>query len=64
MNRDGNFGGDDTVRVYLDPLNTRRNAYQFVMNSLGGRLDQLIQNNSDFIREWNTIWTGPLQGRR
>ncbi len=58
MNRDGNFGGDDTVRVYLDPLNTRRNAYQFVMNSLGGRLDQLIQNNSDFIREWNTIWTG------
>jgi len=58
MNRDGNFGGDDTVRVYLDPLNTRRNGYQFVMNSLGGRLDQLIQNNSDFIREWNTIWTG------
>jgi hypothetical protein len=58
MNRDGNFGGDDTVRIYLDPLNTRRNAYQFVMNSLGGRLDQLIQNNTDFIREWNTIWTG------
>jgi hypothetical protein len=58
MNRDGNYGGDDTVRVYLDPLNTRRNGYQFVMNSLGGRLDQLIQNNSDFIREWNTIWTG------
>ena len=58
MNRDGNFGGDDTVRVYIDPLNTRRNGYQFVMNSLGGRLDQLIQNNSDFIREWNTIWTG------
>jgi Carbohydrate family 9 binding domain-like len=58
MNRDGNFGGDDTVRVYLDPLNTRRNGYQFVLNSLGGRIDQLIQNNSDFIREWNTIWTG------
>jgi hypothetical protein len=57
-NRDGNFGGDDTVRVYLDPLNTRRNGYQFVINSLGGRIDQLIQNNSDFIREWNAIWTG------
>ena len=38
MNRDGTFGGDDTVRVYLDPLNTRRNGYQFVMNSLGGPL--------------------------
>lgn len=58
MNRDGNFGGDDTVRVYLDPLNTRRNGYQFVLNPLGGRLDQIIQNNSDFIREWNTIWAG------
>jgi hypothetical protein len=57
MNRDGNFGGDDTVRVYLDPLNTRRNAYQFVMNSLGGRLDQLIQNNTDFIR--NGTPSGP-----
>jgi hypothetical protein len=62
MNRDGNFGGDDTVRVYLDPLNTRRNGYQFVLNPLGGRLDQIIQNNSDFIREWNTIWAG--QARR
>ena len=58
MNRDGNFGGDDTLRVYLDPLNTRRNGYEFVLNSLGGRLDQLVQNNSDFIREWNTIWAG------
>ena len=28
MNRDGNFGGDDTVRVYLDPLDTHRNASQ------------------------------------
>jgi len=57
-NRDGNFGGDDTIRVYLDPLNTRRNGYQFVLNSLGGRLDQLIQNNTDFVREWNAIWAG------
>jgi hypothetical protein len=58
MNRDGSFLGDDTVRIYLDPLNTRRNGYQFVMNSLGGRIDQLIQNNSDFIRAWNGLWTG------
>jgi len=57
-NRDGNFGGDDTIRVYLDPSNTRRNGYQFVLNSLGGRLDQLIQNNTDFVREWNAIWAG------
>ena len=57
-NRDGSFAGDDTVRITLDPLNTRRNAYLFVMNALGGRIDDLIQNNTDFIRQWNAIWTG------
>ena len=57
-NRDGSFAVDDTVRITLDPLNTRRNGYLFVMNALGGRIDDLIQNNTDFIREWNSIWTG------
>jgi hypothetical protein len=61
MNRDGSFLGDDTVRIYLDPLNTRRDGYQFVVNSLGGRIDQLIQNNSDFIRAWDGLWTGRAQ---
>src|SRR5262245_61920383 len=57
-NRDGSFAVDDTVRLTLDPLNTRRNGYLFVMNALGGRIDDLVQNNTDFIREWNSIWTG------
>ena len=57
-NRDGSFAGDDTVRITLDPLNTRRDGYLFVMNALGGRIDDLIQNNTDFIREWNSIWAG------
>jgi hypothetical protein len=56
--RDGSFAVDDTIRVTLDPLNTRRNGYLFVMNALGGRIDDLVQNNTDFIREWNSIWSG------
>ncbi len=56
--RDGNLGVDDTVRIYLDPQNTRRNSYYFEMNALGARVDALIQNNSDYIKEWNTIWSG------
>ena len=56
--RDGMLGVDDTIRIYLDPQNTRRNSYYFEMNSLGARVDALIQNNTDYIREWNTIWTG------
>jgi Carbohydrate family 9 binding domain-like len=57
-NRDGSFAVDDTVRLTLDPQNTRRNGYLFVMNALGGRIDDLVQNNTDFIREWNSIWIG------
>jgi hypothetical protein len=55
-NRDGSFVADDGVRIYLDPLNTRRNAYHFIVNPLGARIDELIQNNTDFVRPWNTIW--------
>ena len=56
--RDGMLGVDDTVRIYLDPQNTRRNSYYFEMNAVGARVDALIQNNTDYIKEWNTIWTG------
>ena len=56
--RDGMLGVDDSVRIYLDPLNTRRNSYYFEVNALGARVDALIQNNTDYIKEWNTIWTG------
>ena len=56
--RDGMLGVDDTVRIYLDPQNTRRNSYYFEMNALGARVDSLIQNNTDYLKEWNTIWTG------
>jgi hypothetical protein len=56
--RDGMLGVDDTVRLYLDPLNTRRNSYYFEMTAAGARGDALIQNNNDYIREWNTIWSG------
>ena len=56
--RDGNVFLDDSIRLYLDPLNTRRNGYYFEMSPLGARSEALIQNNTDFIREWNTIWAG------
>ncbi len=56
--RDAMLGVEDTVRIYLDPLNTRRNSYYFEMNALGARVEALIQNNNDYIKEWNTIWTG------
>ena len=55
--RDGTIDSDDMVRIYLDPDMTRRNAYVFEVNPLGARRDGLIQNNTDLLYEWNTIWS-------
>ena len=49
------------MRIYLDPLNSRRNSYFFEVNAAGAKQDALIQNNSDFTKEWNTIWTAKVQ---
>jgi hypothetical protein len=54
--RDGDFGGDDFVRIYLDPGRTRRDAYIFDINPLGARADGLLQNNDRTLLEWNPIW--------
>jgi hypothetical protein len=54
--RDTNVSNGDIVRLYLDPEMTRRNAYAFEVNPRGGRLDALIQNNSDYLADWNIIW--------
>jgi hypothetical protein len=50
--RDSGVSNGDIVRLYLDPEQTRRNAYAFEVNPLGGRLDALIQNNADYLPDW------------
>src|SRR5690348_13349892 len=54
--RDGSIDQDDFVRILLDPYKTRRNGYVFEVNALGARREGLVQNNSDFLYEWNTFW--------
>ncbi len=55
--RDGAIDSDDIIRIYLDPNLTRRNGYIFEINPLGARREGLIQNNTDVLYEWNTIWS-------
>lgn len=55
--RDGAIETDDVFRIYLDPSMTRRNGYVFEVNPLGSRRDGLVQNNSDFLYQWNTLWS-------
>jgi len=54
--RDGNIDGGDIFRIYLDPDMSRRNGYIFEVNPLGARREGLLQNNSDVIYQWNTLW--------
>ncbi|MFM9862162.1 MAG: carbohydrate binding family 9 domain-containing protein [Micropepsaceae bacterium] len=54
--RDGNLSSNDLIRIYLDPYKTRRDGYLFEVNPLGARFDGLLQNNSDILGEWDTIW--------
>jgi hypothetical protein len=55
--RDGQIDTDDLFRIYLDPNMTRRNGYIFEVNPLGARREGLLQNNSDVLYQWNTLWS-------
>jgi hypothetical protein len=56
------LGRDDSAKIFIDPNLSRRNGYVFEVNSLGGYVDALIQNNTDFIKNWNAIWQ--VDGKR
>ena len=58
MQRDGPLFTADSVMLYIDPGQTRRNAYNFEIGASGGRTDQLELNNTEELREWDTIWEG------
>lgn len=57
MQRDGALGAADSIVLLIDPGLTRRNAYGFEIDAAGGRRDELEQNNTLEIPEWDTIWT-------
>ncbi len=56
MQRDRELWQDNNIRVYLDPYDSSRDAMAFLVNSLGTQMDILIENNSNFYPEWDTIW--------
>jgi hypothetical protein len=56
MQRDGQLFTSDSVMIYIDPAQTRRNAYNFQIGASGGRTDELNLNNTEELTEWDTIW--------
>jgi hypothetical protein len=53
--RGGNNAGDDLVRILLDPVEDKRNAYLFIVNARGARTEGLaFGEHSSF--NWDGIW--------
>lgn len=56
MSRDGPLYTADSFVIQLDPGQTRRNAFSFEVGASGGRVDEVEQNNTEEIDQWNAIW--------
>jgi len=56
MSRDGPLYTTDSFVIQLDPLQTRHNAQSFEVGASGGRVDEVEQNNTQEIDQWNAIW--------
>ncbi len=56
MQRDLALEDDDGIRILIDPFGSFRDSYFFGVNPNGARNDALVENNSNFRDEWNTIW--------
>src|SRR6185436_2037099 len=58
MRRDGNgvWGADDNVSFMIDTFHDKRNAFEFTLNSIGGRQDGQAFNERQWTGDWNGIW--------
>src|SRR5262245_27659078 len=56
--RDGQILTGDNIQIILDPGQTRRNSYVFMMGPSGGRFDALRLNNVEELPQWDTLWEG------
>lgn len=56
LERDARLQDEDAIRVFIDSFGTFRDGYFFGTNANGARVDALLENNSVFRGEWNTIW--------
>ena len=60
-----NIGQNEYVDVVLDTFHDGRNAVDFTVNPLGGRMDGQITDERDYSADWNPIWsvrTGRFDG--
>ncbi len=57
MRRDDmNVYQNDHIAFVFDTFYDRRNAVEFVINALGGRMDGQITNERQYGGDWNPVW--------
>jgi hypothetical protein len=57
MRREGrNVTQNDNISIIIDTFYDRRNGYEFLINAVGGMVDNQITDERDINRDWNTVW--------
>lgn len=56
MVQGGSINQDDNVSIILDPFNSRRTAYRFMLNPLGIRREGTYDTPSEISWDWKGIW--------
>lgn len=61
MRRDADMEPQDHVIFLFDTFSDRRNAFGFAMNAAGMLHDARVENNQNWVSQWNGIWDGKAQ---
>ena len=58
LRRDADMESQDHVVFMFDTFADRRNAFGFAMNPAGALHDARVENNLNWVSQWNGIWDG------
>ncbi|MFA5849204.1 MAG: DUF5916 domain-containing protein [Bacteroidales bacterium] len=57
LQRDFDWGSDDSFETIISPFNDKRNGYLFIINPNGARADVQITNEGEYFNvAWNGVW--------
>lgn len=60
MRHDQDNGTDDMVQIMIDPYQHQTDGYYFGLTAAGGKIEGLIQNQSQSVLEWDGLWVGKV----
>ena len=52
----GNLIRNEQITIILDTFDDDRNGFLFLVNVLGGMLEEVFANEGNPSRDWNTVW--------